>query len=203
VWILAPRLPDPGGTARSDDGEPLAPFRGHARRVANSASGKECLALELHDTTGPLKGRSEDWLMVESDFDEFVRQFQQALGRFFDGDPEPCKRLMSHGEDVTLANPFGPIARGWSEVDAAMDRTAANYRDGAATAFETATRHVTPELAYTVWVERFTTTIGDGSISSALRRTTVYRPESGSWRVVHTHADPITTPRSAESLIPH
>ena len=140
--------------------------------------------------------------MVTSDLDAFVAQFQEALGRFFDGDPGPCKALMSRRDDVTLANPFGPIARGWPQVEAAMDRAGSNYRDGAAAGFELATRYVTPDLAYTVWVERFTTRVGDQSISGALRRTTVYRPESGSWRVVHTHADPITTPRGAESLIP-
>ncbi len=140
--------------------------------------------------------------MVTSDFDACVEQFQQALGRFFDGDPEPCKRLMSRREDVTLANPFGPIARGWAHVEETMDRAGLNYREGASTGFETSSRYVTPELAYTVWVERFTTTIGDQVIAGALRRTTVYRPESGSWRVVHTHADPITTPRGAESLMP-
>ncbi len=138
--------------------------------------------------------------MVTSDFDACVEQFQEALGRFFDGDPEPCKPLMSRREDVTLANPFGPIARGWAQVEETMDRAGLNYRDGAATGFETAARYVTPELAYTVWVERFTTKVDDRQISGALRRTTIYRPESGSWRVVHTHADPITTPRGAESL---
>ena len=140
--------------------------------------------------------------METSAFDECVGQFQQALGRFFDGDPEPCKRLMSRRDDVTLANPFGPIARGWAQVDETMDRAGSNYRDGAATGFEIAARYLTPELAYTVWVERFTTKVDDQPISGALRRTTIYRPESGSWRVVHTHADPITTPRGAESLVP-
>ena len=140
--------------------------------------------------------------MATSAFDACVEEFQQALGRFFDGDPGPCKRLMSRRDDVTLANPFGPIARGWAQVEAAMDRAGANYREGASIGFEVSTRYVTPELAYTVWVERFTTKVGDDQIAGGLRRTTVYRPESGSWRVVHTHADPITTARGAESLIP-
>ena len=42
--------------------------------------------------------------MVTSDLDAVVAQFQEALGRFFDGDPGPCKALMSRGDDVTLAN---------------------------------------------------------------------------------------------------
>ncbi len=140
--------------------------------------------------------------MVTSDFDECVDEFQRALGQFFNGDPGPCKVLMSRQGDVTLANPFGPIARGWARVEETMDRAGSNYRDGASTGFETAARYVTSELAYTVWVERFTTMVGNERIAGALRRTTIYRPESGSWRVVHTHADPITSARGAESLIP-
>jgi ketosteroid isomerase-like protein len=34
-----------------------------------------------------------------------------------------------------------------------------------------------------------------------LRVTMIFRPEDGTWKVVHRHADPITAPRSAESMI--
>jgi hypothetical protein len=29
------------------------------------------------------------------------------------GNPEPMQRMFSHREDVSLANPLGPAARGW------------------------------------------------------------------------------------------
>jgi ketosteroid isomerase-like protein len=35
----------------------------------------------------------------------------------------------------------------------------------------------------------------------AVRVTSVFRLEVGSWKLVHRHADPITTPRPAESVI--
>jgi hypothetical protein len=34
-----------------------------------------------------------------------------------------------------------------------------------------------------------------------LRVTMIYRPEEGTWKVVHRHADPITTAQQAESVI--
>lgn len=37
--------------------------------------------------------------------------------------------------------------------------------------------------------------------SIGLRVTSVYREEDGIWRLVHRHADPITTPQAAESVI--
>ena len=35
----------------------------------------------------------------------------------------------------------------------------------------------------------------------ALRVTMIFRPEDGQWKLVHRHADPITTPQPVESMI--
>jgi ketosteroid isomerase-like protein len=89
------------------------------------------------------------------------------------------------------------------EVAATMDRAASNLRDGGMVAFEEVAKYVTPELAYTVWVERQKAKVGARRDVTpfALRVTMVYRPEEGTWKVVHRHADPIITPRPAESVI--
>jgi ketosteroid isomerase-like protein len=54
---------------------------------------------------------------------------------------------------------------------------------------------VTPELAYTVEIERARTRVGGGAelVPVAIRVTSVFRREDGQWKVVHRHADPITT----------
>jgi ketosteroid isomerase-like protein len=142
--------------------------------------------------------------MAGADFERFVERYHEALDAFFRGDPEPAKRLYSHREDATLANPFGSVAKGWTRVVGAMERAASNYRDGRATGFETLASYVTDELGYTVEVERFDAKIGgsDQVVSVSLRVTSVLRPEDGEWRIVHRHADPITTVRPPESLLP-
>ena len=50
------------------------------------------------------------------DLDEVIKQYNLALGEFVKGNPEPVKDLFSHREDVTLANPLGPPARGREQV---------------------------------------------------------------------------------------
>ena len=35
----------------------------------------------------------------------------------------------------------------------------------------------------------------------ALRATMIFRPEEGEWKIVHRHADPITTAQPADSVI--
>jgi len=137
------------------------------------------------------------------DLDQVIEQYQLAVGELLKGNPEPVKKLWSHQEDVTLANPFGPPVRGWEQAAARMERAASQYRDGEIVGFETVAKHVTPELAYTVEVERYQAKVGgrEDITPVALRATSVFRPEDGTWKVVHRHADPIVTARPAESVI--
>jgi ketosteroid isomerase-like protein len=76
-------------------------------------------------------------------------------------------------------------------------------RDGRATGFEIVAKNVTPELAYVVQIEHLESKIGEREEITpyALRATMIFRPEDGSWKVVHRHADPKTTPQPAESVI--
>jgi ketosteroid isomerase-like protein len=147
--------------------------------------------------------RAEGSGMVAPDLDQFVSQYHHALDEFFRGNPEPVKMLYSRLEDASLANPFGPVVVGWEHVEETMERAASNYRDGGATGFETLATYVTPDLACLVEVERFEAKVGGERkmASGALRVTSVLRPEDGAWKIVHRHADPITAPREAESVI--
>jgi ketosteroid isomerase-like protein len=136
--------------------------------------------------------------------DEVVEVSHRALDAFFKGDPNPLKPLFSHRDDVTLANPFGPPRRGWAEVEETMERAAANYSDGGVVGFEQVSKHVTPELAYIVEVEHYQAKVGgsDELTPVSLRCTTILRREDDGWKIVHRHADPITTARPAESVVP-
>ena len=141
--------------------------------------------------------------MSTFDFDAVVEQYHLALGEFVKGNPEPVKMVFSHREDVTLANPFGPVARGWKQVAETMERAASHYRDGEVIGFENVAKYVTADLAYIVEVERIKAKVGgrEDVASLALRVTSILRPEDRTWKVVHRHADPITTVQAPESVI--
>jgi ketosteroid isomerase-like protein len=138
------------------------------------------------------------------DVDQLLEQWHPASGEFLKGNPEPVKKLWSHREDVTLANPFGPPVRGWEQVAEIIDSAASQVRDGELVSVEIVERHVSPELAYVVHIERPEAKIGGSEEITpfALRVTMIFRPEEdGEWKIVHRHADPITTPQPAESVI--
>jgi ketosteroid isomerase-like protein len=114
----------------------------------------------------------------------------------------PIKEFFSRADDVSLGNPFGPFVSGWGRVEAILDRAAGVYSDGGPIQFDVVARHVGIDLACFVYVERFDARVGGAGARSsvALRVTTLFRREPAGWRIVHWHGDPITQPRSAESL---
>jgi ketosteroid isomerase-like protein len=135
--------------------------------------------------------------------DELIEQFHLASDEFLKGNPEPVNKLWSHRDDVTLANPFGPAVRGWDEVAKAGELAASQLRDGELVSVEIVAKHVTSELAYVVEIERPKAKVGGSKDITpfALRVTMIFRPEEGTWRIVHRHADPTTTPQAAQSII--
>lgn len=136
-------------------------------------------------------------------FDQAVDASHRALDEIAMGNPDAFFDLYSRHDDATLANPYGPPARGWAQIEQAGRRAASNYRDGRAIEFENLAKHATAELGYILEIERFETKVaGSNEIAPvALRVTSVFRPEDGTWKLVHRHADPITTSRSGESVI--
>jgi hypothetical protein len=75
-----------------------------------------------------------------------LEEYRRAGLEITNGNAEVYKALYSRRGDVTLANPFGPPARGWSEVSATLDRAASNYRDGEVVGFQNVSTVITSEL---------------------------------------------------------
>src|SRR5215216_3642437 len=120
-------------------------------------------------------------MTVVDDVDQLTEQYQLGLEEFMKGNPEPVQMLFSHRDDVTLANPLGPPARGWEQVAATIERAASNFRDGEMVALENVAKYVTPEFAYAVWLEQAKVKLGgmEDFAPSVLRVTMIFRPEDG------------------------
>jgi ketosteroid isomerase-like protein len=149
------------------------------------------------------RNKEDDVPFNPENFNQVVEKYHLALGEFMKGNAAPAKKLYSQRDDVTLGNPFGPFARGWKQVAETMEQAALNYRDGDASGFENIANCVTSDLAYLVEIEQLRSKIGGrGDVTPlALRVTSIFRPEDGLWKIVHRHADPITTAQPADSVL--
>jgi ketosteroid isomerase-like protein len=155
---------------------------------------------ETADATKQEEGNMQVNTSVK-DLEEVVQQYHAALDAFVRGRPEPMKALFSHAADVVLANPFGPAVQGWDNASAALDYASSRFSDGEAAGFDRMASYVTPDLATIYEVEHGNVSVGGGTVTGwLLRTTTTFRREDGTWKVVHRHADPISTDSSEGPL---
>jgi len=139
-----------------------------------------------------------------SHLDRTIDQYHAAVSDLVRGNAGPMKKVYSQRDDASLANPFGPVARGWREVAKAIDRAATYFHDGTAADFERVAAFACSDLAYIVEAEELRARLGAARevVPFTLRVTTVLRREDDVWKVVHRHADPITRDRAPESVVP-
>jgi hypothetical protein len=135
--------------------------------------------------------------MQMNDLEELIGGYHQALDEFARGDGEPVKALYAHTNDVTLANPFvGLPVHGWTRVAEALDFASSNFRDGEVTGIERVAAYVGADLATIVELEQWQAKVADRDEAAPflLRVTTTFRLDGDSWKMVHRHADPISSP---------
>ncbi len=134
-----------------------------------------------------------------SSINEAMKEYHELLRELVKGNPAPI-RMFSQREDVVLCNPFHPFARGPNEVAETTREAASHFSQGECD-FEQVVMFATSELAYIVEIERFKAMLDGKEASGALRVTTIFRLEEGTWRVAHRHADAVTSPRPIESIV--
>src|SRR5437762_13808607 len=132
-----------------------------------------------------------------------VEHTHAALGAVLKRGPSVYEGLYAPADDVTLGNTFGPYVRGRQKVEQTLAGAASHYRDGEVVEVELIAKYVSETLACIVEVERGRAKVGGAEevVPVAVRVTSVFRLESRSWKLVHRHADPITSPRPATPLI--
>lgn len=132
-----------------------------------------------------------------------IEQSHRALRAILNGDPSLYEALFADRDDITLGNPFGPYARGKAAVSKTLAGAAAKYRDGEVVGVDLVATYANGNIACVVEVEHDRAKVGASNELAEfhVRVTSVYERLGGQWRLVHRHADPITTPRPAESVL--
>ncbi|WP_310474211.1 nuclear transport factor 2 family protein [Sandarakinorhabdus sp.] len=136
--------------------------------------------------------------------EQAVTQSHEALRKILNGDPSGYAALFADSDDITLGNPFGPFGKGPAEVRARLANAATKYRDGSVRSVERVATYGAGDQFVLVEIENGRARLGaspDFADFSA-RVTSVYQRAGRQWRLVHRHADPITTARGAESMLP-
>jgi hypothetical protein len=137
------------------------------------------------------------------DLKSVIAESHEALRKILNGDASGYAALFADRDDISLGNPFGPFGRGRSEVLQTLENAASKYRDGSVVGVDRVATYGDDKLACLVQVERLRVRLGPSPEFSefAARVTTLYENIDGVWKLVHRHADPITTYRPAESVL--
>lgn len=131
-----------------------------------------------------------------NDREEFLTWVHTSLVRaeraMFNGDDGPRRAIWSHDEPVSVLGAWrNAVSRG--ELVEAFEVLASSFSDCTDYSLELISFDVGGNMAYTVGYERVATTMDGTPRTFTLRATQVYRREDGEWRVVHRHADAITS----------
>ena len=136
--------------------------------------------------------------------EQAVTESHEALHKILNGDPSGYAALFADRGDITLGNPFGPFGKGPAEVRSRLANAATKYRDGLVRSVERVAVHGSGDTFVLVEIENGRAKLGNSPdfADFSARVTSVYQRTGRQWRLVHRHADPITTPRGAESMLP-
>lgn len=133
-----------------------------------------------------------------------IAQSHEALRKILNGDPSGYAALFADREDITLGNPFGPFGVGRAAVLTALNNAAKKYTDGSVVWIERVAVYGGGNRFVLVEIEHDRAKLGTSPdfAEFAARVTSVYEKIDGQWKLVHRHADPITSARPAESMLP-
>ena len=132
-----------------------------------------------------------------------ISESHEALRKILNGDPSGYAALFADRDDITLGNPFGPFGQGRAAVLKALNNASTKYKDGSVVRVERIAVYGDRKLVVLVEIEHDRAKLGASTdfAEFAARVTSVYEKIGNRWRLVHRHADPITTPRAAESML--
>ncbi len=140
------------------------------------------------------------------DFDGIIQENNKGLEEFYKGNPQPFYRLYSDRENISLLGAFGGLSVGQEEVKKHAGTRAAYFQGGHNLTVDYKVKFYEGDFGYAVGIERFEAKVEGKETRVALRATTVFRREDGTWKIVHRQGDPLVyliTPSVYRSLAKH
>ncbi len=130
---------------------------------------------------------------LPADFEEAIQRTRDASVKFGNGDPEPMKMAYSHAKDALIMGALGGYEQGGEEVAQRLEWAAKHFRDTRNQLFERLAAGCETNFGYEVFLEKSESRVGDSTTFSltVLRVTHLFRRESGQWKLIQRHADPL------------
>jgi ketosteroid isomerase-like protein len=128
-------------------------------------------------------------------FQRFMERREDAAQSYVSGEPEPLGGVVTRDHPATFFGPRGGHRTGAERVWSTYESDASAFSPGGETTFEILDMAAGDDVAYWVGFQRARVRFaGADPVAMDLRVTEVFRREDGEWKLVHRHADPLTTP---------
>jgi ketosteroid isomerase-like protein len=133
------------------------------------------------------------------DFEQFMKQREEASRAFVNGDTEPLDRISTHVSPATIFGPKGDFIEGADEVNAANTSGAKMFESGGKNSFEILQMAASDGIAYWAGIQHSSVKMQGKTeaIPMDLRVTEVFHREGVDWKLVHRHADPLVSEAQA------
>ena len=127
------------------------------------------------------------------DFEQFIKQREDAARAYVRGEAEPLGRLVARSSPATFFSPQGDYVQGAEDVSSRYESDDAIFEPGGDSHFEILHMAVDGDLAYWVGFQRATAHMrgNEQAVPFNLRITELFRREDGEWKLIHRHADSV------------
>lgn len=125
------------------------------------------------------------------DFEQFLKEREQASQAYVNGDAEPLLRICARDLPATFFSPNGDYLKGAQQVVSSYESGAKHFDSSSDNRFETLQMAASGGIAYWVGLQRSASRLKGKSevVPISLRVTEIFRREASEWKMVHRHAD--------------
>ncbi len=134
--------------------------------------------------SNPREGTAMEEKSVSAAFDNFY----VALNLMFKGEGQAMKDAWSHADDITYMGPAGNYLVGWTQIEGEWDTQTAAKLGGKVTP-QNINMIVVGDMALANCIEAGENVVDGKTETVSLRSSTVFRKESGAWKIIGHQTD--------------